>query len=67
MYLLFIMFLAAQHSMWDLCLLTRDRPHAPCSGSVESQSLDHQESPVIEGVLRNSPIHCRPIITPRKQ
>ena len=38
MYLLFIVFLAAQHSMWDLCLLTRDRPMPP---AVEVWSLNH--------------------------
>ena len=31
--------------MWDLSALTRDRTHAPCSGSTESQLLDHQGSP----------------------
>ena len=29
----------------DLSSQTRDRTHAPCTGSSESQSLDHQGSP----------------------
>ena len=32
----FFFFLAAPHGMWDLSSLTRDRTHAPCSGSAES-------------------------------
>ena len=34
------------HSMWDLSFPNRDRTHAPCSGSAESQPLDHQGSPL---------------------
>ena len=43
--------------MWDLqsswqhvgsCSLTRDQTQAPCTGSVESQPLDHQGSPLTE-------------------
>ena len=29
-------FLTALHSMWDLSCPTRDRTHAPCSGSTVS-------------------------------
>ena len=32
-------------SMQDLSSPTRDQTHAPCNGSTESQSLDHQGSP----------------------
>jgi len=35
------------HGMWDLRTSTRDRPHASCSGSMVSQQLDHQESPIV--------------------
>ena len=31
--------------MWDPSSRTRDRTHAPCSGSTASQPLDHQGSP----------------------
>ena len=33
-----------QRGMWDLSFPTRDRTHAPCSGSAESSPLDHQGS-----------------------
>ena len=35
------MFLAVLCSMRDLSSWTRDRTHAPCSGNLESQLLDH--------------------------
>ena len=38
-------FLPTSHGMWDLPP-TRDGTHAPYSGSMESQSLDHQVSPL---------------------
>lgn len=31
--------------MWDLNSLTKDWTHTPCSGTVESRSLDLQGSP----------------------
>lgn len=34
--------LAALYSMWDFSSLTKDRTHAPCSGSMESQPLERQ-------------------------
>ena len=34
------------HDTWDLSCSTKDRTHAPCSGSVESQPLYHQGSPM---------------------
>ena len=39
-----ISILTALHSKWDLSSSTRDQTHAPCSGSMESQPLDHQRS-----------------------
>ena len=33
--------------MQDLSSLTKDRTHAPSSGSVESQPLDCQRSPMV--------------------
>ena len=38
-------FLVAPRAMRDFSSLIRDRIHAPCSGSVESQPLDRQGSP----------------------
>ena len=38
-------FLTLLRGMQDLSSLTRDQTHAPCSGSVESQPLDHQGNP----------------------
>ena len=35
-------FFAVLHGVWDLSSLTRDGTCAPCSGSTESQPLDHQ-------------------------
>ena len=32
-------------SMQDLSSLTRNQTHFPCSGSMESELLDHQGSP----------------------
>ena len=43
---LLLLFLAAPCSMWDLSSPTRDRTRVPCSGSAESQPLDHQGSPM---------------------
>ena len=40
-------FLAASHNMWDLRSLTRNQTPAPCSGSAESQPLDHERSPLV--------------------
>ena len=42
----FLIFLATPGGMRDLSSLTRDGTHAPCSGSVESQPLDSQGSPL---------------------
>ena len=42
----FSFFLVALHGMWDLSFLTRDQICAPCIGSVESEPLDYQESPI---------------------
>ena len=38
--------LASLHSLQDLSFLTRDQTQAPCSESVESETLDHQEIPL---------------------
>ena len=35
-------FLAALSSMWDLSSLIKDQTHDPCSGSTETEPLDHQ-------------------------
>ena len=40
-------FLAAPCSIWDLSSPTRDRTLTPCTGSAESQPLDHQGSPLL--------------------
>ena len=37
--------LGLSFGMWDLSSLTRDRTQAACTGSVDSQPLDHQGSP----------------------
>ena len=39
-------YLAAPHSMQDPSSLTRDQTRFPCSGSVESQPLEHQGIPI---------------------
>ena len=44
----FFFFFAAVCSMRDLSSLTRDRTHAPCTGSTESQPQAHQGSPNTE-------------------
>ena len=44
--LFFVFSLAVPRGMWDLSSPTRDRTHTPCLGSVESQPLDHQGSPL---------------------
>ena len=33
-------------SMWDLSSLTKDETCVPCTGSTQSQPLDHQQSPL---------------------
>lgn len=38
----FFFFFAVPLSMWDLSFPTKDQTHVPCSGSTESQLLDHQ-------------------------
>ena len=40
-------FLATLHGVWDFSSLTRDWTHAPCSGSMEPQTLDRQGIPYI--------------------
>ena len=42
----YILFLATPRSMWDLSSPTRDQICALCVGSLESQPLDHQGSPL---------------------
>ena len=37
-----IFFFTAPHDLQDLSFQTRDPTHVPCSGSAESQTLDHQ-------------------------
>ena len=41
----FFLSLAASCSTWNLSSLARDRTHAPCIGSAESELLDHQGIP----------------------
>ena len=41
-----LFFVVVGHAvMWDPSSLSRDQTRAPCSGSAESQPLDHQGSP----------------------
>ena len=40
-------FLATPRGMRDLSFSTKDQTRAPCIGSVESESLDHQGSPTL--------------------
>ena len=39
--------LAVPHGLQDLCSLTRDRTHAPCSGTVESNHWTTREVPKV--------------------
>ena len=41
-----LFFLATLCGVWDLSSPTRGQTYAPCSGSLESQPLDHQGSPL---------------------
>ena len=41
----FLGFLATLCYLWDLSSLTRDQVHAPCTGNMESQPLDHKGLP----------------------
>ena len=49
-----LFFLATPHGMWDLSSPTRGQTHAPCTGSMESQPLDHQGSPLKPDLQVNS-------------
>ena len=44
-------FLAVPHGLRDLSSPTKDQTQAPCSGSMESQPLDHQGSPRAEALI----------------
>ena len=47
----FFFFLAILRIIWDLSSPTRDRTHAPCSGSPEFQPLDRQGSPTASSFI----------------
>ena len=40
------LFVCLLHDTWDLNCSTRDQTYAPCSGTMESQPLYHQGSPM---------------------
>ena len=46
LYIDWVLFFFLLNDTWDLSCSTKDRTHAPCSGSVESQPLYHQGSPM---------------------
>ena len=41
----FFVFLAKPRGLWDLSSPTRDQTYTPCSGTIQSNPLDHQGSP----------------------
>ena len=46
-YFVCLFVLAVPYGTWDHSSPARDRTLVPCSGSVESQPLDHQGSPIV--------------------
>ena len=46
-YMYVCIYIAMLHDMQDLSSPTRDQTHTACSGSTESQPLDHQENPQV--------------------
>ena len=50
---IYIYFLAALQGLRDLSSPTRDRTHAPCSGSAESKPMDGQGIPHNPFCLKN--------------
>ena len=42
--------MATPHSMWDLSSPSKDGTCVSCSGSIDSEPLDHQGSPRTEGL-----------------
>ena len=55
--IIFFLFLAVPHGMWDLTSLTRDWTYAPCIGSTEFSPLDRQGSPYCN-YYRTENIEC---------
>ena len=52
-----LFFLAVPRSMRELSSPVRDQTRAPCSGSAESEPLDHQGIPSIFKVYKNWEVH----------
>ena len=59
-YVINCLILTALHGMQNLNSLTRDGTRAPCSGSVESQPLDHQGTSLFFSHLNSSILMIHP-------